>query len=311
MVEFSKRPKNRERASTTGVNEQHPEQKRFRIDSSELVGHPFVVTMSTSTENKAKELALLRLISACEARVQSQSDEPATSSSASPDRKFRQHVDAAREFMRALSTRGTMDDDAEERLRGYARRVDALELVYAQRKEELKEGARVAEKNGNIASTTTTPSSPTRRETRTSEGPTGGVNVRDVDASTTTTTTTKRRAAVKALTLEDEAELRRQRAIQEGLTDEMSELATGLKRNAVALEQGLQSSSKALENVESRLERNVADVKSSVRRQTDVYRANKRGSCWTWIIFAIVGILFAWTYMVIKMTTDKTKRGVR
>ena len=284
-------------------------------DSSVRVGHLFVVTMLTSTETKAKELALLRLISACEARVQAQSDEPTTSSSASPDRKFRQHVDAMREFMRALSTHGTMDDDAEERLKGYARRVDALELVYAQRKEKLKEDARVAEKNGNIASTTTTPSSPTRRAARTSEGPTGvsGVNLRDVDAGTTTTTstTTKRRAAVKALTLEDEAELRRQRAIQEGLTDEMSELATGLKRNAVALEQGLQSSNRALENVESRLERNVAGVKSSVKRQTDVYRANKRGSCWTWIIFAIVGILFAWTYMVIKMTTDRTKRGGR
>jgi hypothetical protein len=269
--------------------------------------------MSTSTETKAKELALLRLISACEARVQSQSDEPTTSSSASPDRKFRQHVDAMREFMRALSTHGTMDVDAEERLKGYARRVDALELVYAQRKEKLKEDARVAEKNGNIASTTTTPSSPTRRTARTSEGPTGvsGVNVRDVDAGNNTSTTTKRRTAVKALTLEDEAELRRQRAIQEGLTDEMSELATGLKRNAVALELGLQSSNRALENVESRLERNVAGVKSTVKRQTDVYRANKRSSCWTWIIFAIVGILFAWTYMVIKMTTDRTKRGGR
>ena len=268
--------------------------------------------MSTSTETKAKELALLRLISACEARVQSQSDEPTTSSSPSPDRKFRQHVDAMREFMRALSTHGTMDDDAEERLKGYARRVDALELVYTQRKEKLKEDARVAD--GNIASTTTTPPSPTRRAARTSEGPTGvsDVNLRAVDAgTTTTTTTTKRRAAVKALTLEDEAELRRQRAIQEGLTDEMSELATGLKRNAVALEQGLQSSNKALEKVESRLERNVVGVKSSVKRQTDVYRANKRGSCWTWIIFAIVGILFAWTYMVIKMTTDRTKRGGR
>jgi len=273
---------------------------------------PVVVTMSASTETKAKELALLRLISACEARVQSQSDEPTTSSTASPDRKFRQHVDAMREFMRALSTHGTTDDDAEERLKGYARRVDALELVYAKKKEKLKEDARVAEKSRNTASTTTAPSSPTRRAARTSEGPTGvsGVNVGDGDACNTSTTT-KRRAAVKALTLEDEAELRRQRAIQEGLTDEMSELATGLKRNAVALEQGLQSSSKALENVESRLERNVAGVKSSVKRQTDVYRANKRGSCWTWIIFAVVGILFAWTYMVIKMTTDRTKRGGR
>jgi SNARE protein 1 len=272
--------------------------------------------MSASTETKAKELALLRLISACEARVQSQSDEPTTSSTASPDRKFRQHVDAMREFMRALSTHGTTDDDAEERLKGYARRVDALELVYAKKKEKLKEDARVAEKSRNTASTTTattTPSSPTRRTARTSEGPTGvsGVNVRDVDAGNNTSTTTKRRTAVKALTLEDEAELRRQRAIQEGLTDEMSELATGLKRNAVALELGLQSSNRALENVESRLERNVAGVKSSVKRQTDVYRANKRGSCWTWIIFAIVGILFAWTYMVIKMTTDRTKRGGR
>ena len=105
----------------------------------------------------------------------------------------------------------------------------------------------------------------------------------------------------------DEEELEKQRAIREGLTDEMSALASGLKANALAMEKGLERSTKALEDVESKLERNVQGVKTSVKRQTAAYGANRRGSCWTWIILFVVGILFAWTYVVIKVSSDKTK----
>lgn len=112
----------------------------------------------------------------------------------------------------------------------------------------------------------------------------------------------------KTVTASDEVELRRQRAIQEGLTDEMSELASGLRANALALERGLGRSSAALTEVESRLERNVDVARASARRQTKAYRENGRGSCWTWIVLALVGVLFAWTYVVIKMSSVRVRR---
>jgi len=112
----------------------------------------------------------------------------------------------------------------------------------------------------------------------------------------------------KTVTASEEIELRRQRAIQEGLTDEMSELASGLRANALALERGLGRSSAALTEVESRLERNVDVARASARRQTKAYRENGRGSCWTWIVLALVGVLFAWTYVVIKMSSVRVRR---
>ena len=112
----------------------------------------------------------------------------------------------------------------------------------------------------------------------------------------------------KTVTAREEIELRRQRAIQEGLTDEMSELASGLRANALALERGLGRSSAALTEVEARLERNVDVARASARRQTKAYRENGRGSCWTWIVLALVGVLFAWTYVVIKMSSVRVRR---
>ena len=112
----------------------------------------------------------------------------------------------------------------------------------------------------------------------------------------------------KTVTASEEIELRRQRAIQEGLTDEMSELASGLRANALALERGLGRSSAALTEVEARLERNVDVARASARRQTKAYRENGRGSCWTWIVLALVGVLFAWTYLVIKMSSVRVRR---
>lgn len=121
------------------------------------------------------------------------------------------------------------------------------------------------------------------------------------------TTVMRRAPATKTLTTVDEGELRRQRAIQEGLTDELTELASGLKANALALERGLGRSTAVLEDIETRLERNVAGARQTTRRQTAAYRANRRGSCWTWMILAFVGVLFAWTYVAIKLSSDRTK----
>ena len=132
--------------------------------------------------------------------------------------------------------------------------------------------------------------------------------VRETDDGGPSPSNSNSKSHSKTVTASEEIELRRQRAIQEGLTDEMSELASGLRANALALERGLGRSSAALTEVESRLERNVDVARASARRQTKAYRENGRGSCWTWIVLALVGVLFAWTYVVIKMSSVRVRR---
>ena len=132
--------------------------------------------------------------------------------------------------------------------------------------------------------------------------------VRETDDGGPSPSNSNSKSNSKTVTASEEIELRRQRAIQEGLTDEMSELASGLRANALALERGLGRSSAALTEVESRLERNVDVARASARRQTKAYRENGRGSCWTWIVLALVGVLFAWTYVVIKMSSVRVRR---
>ena len=134
------------------------------------------------------------------------------------------------------------------------------------------------------------------------------VVVRETDDGGPSPSNSNSKSNSKTVTASEEIELRRQRAIQEGLTDEMSELASGLRANALALERGLGRSTAALTEVESRLERNVDVARASARRQTKAYRENGRGSCWTWIVLALVGVLFAWTYVVIKMSSVRVRR---
>ena len=132
--------------------------------------------------------------------------------------------------------------------------------------------------------------------------------VRETDDGGPSPSNSNSKSNSKTVTASEEIELRRQRTIQEGLTDEMSELASGLRANALALESGLGRSTAALTEVESRLERNVDVARASARRQTKAYRENGRGSCWTWIVLALVGVLFAWTYVVIKMSSVRVRR---
>ena len=132
--------------------------------------------------------------------------------------------------------------------------------------------------------------------------------VRETDDGGPSPSNSNSKSNSKTVTASEEIELRRQRAIQEGLTDEMSELASGLRANALALERGLGRSSAALTEVEARLERNVDVARASAWRQTKAYRENGRGSCWTWIVLALVGVLFAWTYVVIKMSSVRVRR---
>ena len=110
------------------------------------------------------------------------------------------------------------------------------------------------------------------------------------------------------LTEDGQAALRRQRDLQEGLTDEMVDLAGSIRANAEAMERSLHQSRRELDQAETNLEKNLRGVKSANERQTKLKKLNRSGMCWTWIVLVIVGFVFAWTFVYVRITRDKVRR---
>ena len=254
--------------------------------------------------SRAHEIALARMLAAYE------TPRAATATTAPHNaRKVTQHVHAMRAMLDSL---GTSCDDAAREL--YAERIARVEeLAMASAAAAAVTTSTTSGGGGGNESDAADGGALLRqRRAFATNATTGAANRNSMAVSTSTTIMTpppgsSGRAVQRSA--RDEEELEKQRVIREGLTDEMASLASGLKANALAMEKGLERSTKALEDVETKLERNVQGVKSTVKRQTAAYGANRRGSCWTWIILFVVGILFAWTYIVIKMSSDKIKKS--
>lgn len=104
-----------------------------------------------------------------------------------------------------------------------------------------------------------------------------------------------------------DAHIARQRAAQEELTDEMLELAGGIKANSLAMEASLRESRRELDVAEGALDRNLGGVKKERSRQKAIYETNRRGGCWTWIVLALVGVVFTWVVVYMRFTHDRTK----
>ena len=254
--------------------------------------------------SRAHEIALARMLAAYE------TPRAATATTAPHNaRKVTQHVHAMRAMLDSL---GTSCDDAAREL--YAERIARVEeLAMASAAAAAVTTSTTSGGGGGNESDAADGGALLRqRRAFATNATTGAANRNSMAVSTSTTIMTpppgsSGRAVQRSA--RDEEELEKQRVIREGLTDEMASLASGLKANALAMEKGLERSTKALEDVETKLERNVQGVKSTVKRQTAAYGANRRGSCWTWVILFVVGILFAWTYVVIKMSSDKIKKS--
>ena len=254
--------------------------------------------------SRAHELALARMLAAYE------TPRAATATTAPHNaRKVTQHVHAMRAMLDSL---GTSCDDAAREL--YAERIARVEefAMASAAAAAVTTSTTSGGGGGNESDAADGGALLRQRRAFATNATTGAANRNSMAVSTSTTIMTpppgsSGRAVQRSA--RDEEELEKQRLIQEGLTDEMASLASGLKANALAMEKELERSTKALEDVETKLERNVQGVKSTVKRQTAAYGANRRGSCWTWIILFVVGILFAWTYIVIKMSSDKIKKS--
>ncbi|KAK3283448.1 hypothetical protein CYMTET_8854 [Cymbomonas tetramitiformis] len=101
--------------------------------------------------------------------------------------------------------------------------------------------------------------------------------------------------------------MKRQKHLQDQLTDDMVNLASGLKVNCLALEEELRNASKVMDSTERLVEENVLSAKSVKEKATEQYSRASRGTCWMWLILVAVGLIFTWTFMLIRMFSDKLK----
>lgn len=105
-----------------------------------------------------------------------------------------------------------------------------------------------------------------------------------------------------------EAALRAEAASQEALAAEMVGMAVGLKRNAVAMHEGVRASLRSLDAVDASIERNLGAARGAVAKATALHSAN-RASCWhTAGVVFLVCFVFVFMAAFILATRDRTRR---
>ena len=249
--------------------------------------------------------------------------------------KRRQHVDA----MRALLARvRTANPDAAD---AYAERVDAVHawvaargdgtdasgvFVFAGGGERDDEASLRAETEAEATEATLpateatlpAPEATETAETRSGISSNAAVERRpgiDSLSALSSARPSRPRARARAdggsrLTLSDggEASLRRHRATQDALTDDLVGLAAKMRANAGAMERSLLESRKGLASLERDLDANVASTRVANRRQKKLRAAFQSAGCWTWLALFAVGLVFSWVFVYVRVTSDKIKR---
>lgn len=242
--------------------------------------------------------------------------------------KRRQHVDA----MRALLARvRTANPDAAD---AYAERVDAVHawvkargdgtdasgvFVFAGGGERDDEASLQAETEAEATEATLpAPEATETAETRSGISSNAAVERRpgiDSLSALPSARPSRPRARARAdgglrrpLSDGGEASLRRHRATQDALTDDLVGLAANMRANAGAMERSLLESRKGLASLERDLDANVASTRVANRRQKKLRAAFQSAGCWTWLALFAVGLVFSWVFVYVRVTSDKIKR---
>ena len=100
-----------------------------------------------------------------------------------------------------------------------------------------------------------------------------------------------------------QATLQQQRDLQESLTDELSEMASSLKRSAQDVQRGLAESMAVLDSVESTVALNLTRAQAASGQALELHAAPRAGFCHPCTVLLAVGILFSGTYGLIRFTS--------
>ena len=176
--------------------------------------------------------------------------------------KARQHVEVMRGLVTEIRARDPTAADA------YSKRVDRIHTA-------LQLGNSSSASSSSPAYVTNGGASTSRQEWRPYKPPPAVVRRRAAAAASAAVTSPNANANVVGsspssrrgeggvkISQSGDAHLRRQRETQEQLTDEMLELAGGIKANSLAMERSLLDSKRELDAVEGSLDKNLAGVKN-------------------------------------------------
>lgn len=115
----------------------------------------------------------------------------------------------------------------------------------------------------------------------------------------------RRRGASGVVSSETTAALRLHSSLHEELTDELVDMAAGLKRNAYAMDAGVRESLAVLDGVEVGLERSLAGTRSAADRAQHLHKVNRAG-CWqTCMVLAAVTLVFVWMVALIRLNRNR------
>ncbi|GAQ82206.1 hypothetical protein KFL_001040090 [Klebsormidium nitens] len=92
------------------------------------------------------------------------------------------------------------------------------------------------------------------------------------------------------------------RQLQEGLTDEMVELARAIKNNSLAMEQSMKETGKVLDATERAVEHSIATTSHVNTRASKIYSATFRTGCFTWLVLLAVSAIFFGMVFLIRIT---------
>ncbi|KAJ3675462.1 hypothetical protein LUZ60_004504 [Juncus effusus] len=101
---------------------------------------------------------------------------------------------------------------------------------------------------------------------------------------------------------EAQAHIEKHRKLQEGLTDEMVDLARQLKEQSYVMSQSIQDTGKILDSTERAVEHSLAGTGRANVRALDIYNKTSKTTCFTWLLMFLMTCVFVMVVMLIRVT---------
>ena len=106
-----------------------------------------------------------------------------------------------------------------------------------------------------------------------------------------------------SLSAATQARIQAQGKTQENLTDELVDLAAGLKLNTLAMEAKVKERGTLLDSTEDALDRSATETKNAANKATQIHRRGRVNFCFTILVLLIIGVGFAGMYIFIRITS--------
>ncbi|CAN6204024.1 unnamed protein product [Urochloa humidicola] len=104
------------------------------------------------------------------------------------------------------------------------------------------------------------------------------------------------------LDAEAQAHIEKHRNLQEGLTDEMVELARQLKEASLLMNQSVQDTEKILDSTERAVEHSLAGTGRANVRAAEVYSLTTKTTCFQWLLLFVMTCMFVMVVLLIRIT---------